>query len=290
MSSRLSDSGAVLAAVKGGLRPPLTAAPRSARAKSGRDEEMSQARSNKEMLLTTALTAIAPYKSTGGEWSYSGRLGKVRRARESRHSSASPNGVYRHSVEGFATVLRPAADRRTEQVAKESPPVWGVARQGGGVRAPRRRRHCSAIVAKPTHRSTQRPVGRIGITTHSARFLSAGERRQYPGEIRRRSQHARAADEAEGGGAIAGGKAMEARPRQRCALVRDAPDGVKLRPAAPAGPCAGEPGAADRALVEDSRSHGARLGFRSRGRRGDRPAGARRRRGRPRRRSPDCPR
>ena len=59
----------MLAAVKGkslrdGLRPPLTAAPRSAPAKSGRDEEMSQARSNKEMQLTTPLTAIAPYKST----------------------------------------------------------------------------------------------------------------------------------------------------------------------------------------------------------------------------------
>lgn len=68
MSSRMSESGAVLAAVKGkslrdGLRPPLTAAPRSAPAKSGRDEEMSQARSNKEMQLTTPLTAIAPYKS-----------------------------------------------------------------------------------------------------------------------------------------------------------------------------------------------------------------------------------
>ena len=60
----------MLAAVKGkslrdGLRPPLTAAPRSAPAKSGRDEEMSQARSNKEMQLTTPLTAIAPYKSLG---------------------------------------------------------------------------------------------------------------------------------------------------------------------------------------------------------------------------------
>ena len=33
--------------------------------KSGRDEEMSQARSNKEMQLATPLTAIAPYKSKG---------------------------------------------------------------------------------------------------------------------------------------------------------------------------------------------------------------------------------
>jgi hypothetical protein len=44
----MSESGAVLAAVKGkslrdGLRLPLTAAPRSAPTKSGRDEEMSQA-------------------------------------------------------------------------------------------------------------------------------------------------------------------------------------------------------------------------------------------------------
>ena len=64
----MSEFAAVLAAVKGkslrdGLRPPLTAASRSAPAKSGRDEEMSQARSNKEMQLTTPLTAIAPYKS-----------------------------------------------------------------------------------------------------------------------------------------------------------------------------------------------------------------------------------
>ena len=72
MSSRVSESGAVLAAVKGkslrdGLRPPLTAAPRSAPEKSGRDEEMSQGRSNKEMLLTTPLTGSAPYKSLGAE-------------------------------------------------------------------------------------------------------------------------------------------------------------------------------------------------------------------------------
>ena len=71
----MSESGAVLAAVKGkslrdGLRPPLTAAPRSAPAKSGRDEEMSQARSNKEMQLTTPLTEIAPYKSSGGVRSF----------------------------------------------------------------------------------------------------------------------------------------------------------------------------------------------------------------------------
>jgi hypothetical protein len=72
VSSRMSEFAAVLAAVKGkslrdGLRPPLTAAPRSAPTKSGRDEEMSQARSNKEMQLTTPLTPIAPYKSTGGK-------------------------------------------------------------------------------------------------------------------------------------------------------------------------------------------------------------------------------
>jgi len=72
VSSRMSEFAAVLAAVKGkslrdGLRPPLTAAPRSAPTKSGRDEEMSQARSNKEMQLTTPLTGIAPYKSKGGE-------------------------------------------------------------------------------------------------------------------------------------------------------------------------------------------------------------------------------
>ena len=91
MSSRVSESGAVLAAVKGkslrdGLRPPLTAAPRSAPTKSGRDEEMSQARSNKEMQLTTLLTGIAPYKSMGGERAYNDRLGKDRSARQSRHS------------------------------------------------------------------------------------------------------------------------------------------------------------------------------------------------------------
>jgi hypothetical protein len=75
VSSRLSESDTVLAAVKGkslrvGLRPPLTAAPRSAPAKSGRDEEMSQdvaGRSNKEMPLTTPLTATVPYKSLGGK-------------------------------------------------------------------------------------------------------------------------------------------------------------------------------------------------------------------------------
>ena len=84
----------MLAAVKGkslrdGLRPPLTAAPRSAPAKSGRDEEMSQARSNKEMQLTTPLTAIAPYKSSGGHRPYVGRLGKARSFRHSRRSVAS---------------------------------------------------------------------------------------------------------------------------------------------------------------------------------------------------------
>ena len=64
MSSRLSKFGVVLAAVKGkslrdGLRPPLTAAPPSALEKSGRDEEMSP-QSNKEMPLTTPLTAFRP--------------------------------------------------------------------------------------------------------------------------------------------------------------------------------------------------------------------------------------
>jgi hypothetical protein len=125
--------------------------------------------------------------------------------------------------------------------------------------------------------STRRPVDRIGIATRAGRFLSAGERRQYPNEIGRLSQHARAADEAEGRGAVAGGEPMEARPRQRCALVRDAADGVELRPAAPAGACAVEPGPTDRALVEDSRSHSATLGFRSRDRTEDRLAAARRR-------------
>src|SRR5271166_1808800 len=109
----------------------------------------------------------------------------------------------------------------------------------------------------------------------AGRFLSAGERRQYPGEIGRRSQHDRAADEAEGCGAVAGGEPMEARPRQRGALVRDAADGVEIRPAAPAWACTVEPGPTDRALVEDSRSHGATLGFRSRGRTGDRRVAAR---------------
>ena len=94
MSSRVSESGAVLAAVKGkslrdGLRPPLTAAPRSAPAKSGRDEEMSQARSNKEMQLTKPLTAIAPYKSKGGERAYRSRLGKDRSQDESRASASA---------------------------------------------------------------------------------------------------------------------------------------------------------------------------------------------------------
>ena len=62
-------------------------AQRPSKIKSGRGDVAG--RSNKEMPLTKPLTAIAPYKSTGGERAYERRLGKDRSARHSRHSIAS---------------------------------------------------------------------------------------------------------------------------------------------------------------------------------------------------------
>ncbi len=76
-------------------------------------------------------------------------------------------------------------------------------------------------------------------------------------EVGRCPQNTRAAEEADGRSAVAGGKTMKAGPRQRGALLGDAPDGRELRPAAPARVVAVQPRATDRALFQHCGSHGA---------------------------------